>query len=172
MLPEDLNFFVFIGIGFAMMFVFIFLYVRDNETNKKLRTYEKSIDNLEKQLHKVQKKLKEQELEADDPAKNIQITVKQQVKEEVNSALVALHQTLESVEENLNHFKTQIDDKIDMLDERVKESAYLPSTVNNIDEGRIIQMFRDGWSIDSIAKELSIPKGEVEFTLKLTNLKS
>lgn len=171
MMGEDLNFFIFIGIGFAMIFVFIFLYVRDSETNKKLALFERSIDNIEKQLHKLQKKLKEQELESEDPSRNIELVVKQQIRSEMENASVSLFENLETLKEELEHFKEQIDDKMAVMDERVKETSYpLPSSINNLDEGRIIQMFRDGWSIDSIAKELSIPKGEVEFTLKLTNL--
>lgn len=32
-------------------------------------------------------------------------------------------------------------------------------------------MFRDGWSIDAIAKEMRLSKGEIEFTLKLADIK-
>ena len=53
----------------------------------------------------------------------------------------------------------------------MKEFAYTPTNPINIDEGRIIAMFKDGWSVDSIAKELRVGKGEVEFTLKFANLK-
>lgn len=64
----------------------------------------------------------------------------------------------------------ELENKILHLEERLKEFVYTPTNPTNIDEGRIISMFKDGWSIDSIAKELRIGKGEVEFTLKFANL--
>ena len=61
-------------------------------------------------------------------------------------------------------------DTLNLLEEKIKEVGYFPTNPNGVDESRIISMFKDGYSVDAIAKELRIGKGEVEFTLKLSNL--
>ena len=82
-------------------------------------------------------------------------------------SLKAQWQSHQKALENIEH----LENKIFSLEDRIKEFAYTPTNPTNIDEGRIISMFKDGWSVDSIAKELRIGKGEVEFTLKFANLK-
>ena len=81
-----------------------------------------------------------------------------------------LKSTLQTLQEEWRDYQEKIDNKTIILEERIKEFAYTPSNPTNIDEGRIISMYKDGWSVDSIAKELRVGKGEVEFTLKFANL--
>ena len=95
----------------------------------------------------------------------------------LNTQVVPLRADMESLKvqwqshqkalENIEY----LENKIFSLEDRMKEFAYTPTNPINIDEGRIIAMFKDGWSVDSIAKELRVGKGEVEFTLKFANLK-
>ena len=81
-----------------------------------------------------------------------------------------LRSQIERLNEEYKQYKEEVEGKVFTLEDRIKEFAYTPTNPSNIDEGRIISMFKDGWSVDSIAKELRIGKGEVEFTLKFANL--
>lgn len=158
------------GGALFLLLLLAYLYLKEMETNKRLRHFEKSIEELNKQLYKLQKKIKEDEVESEFSSSALSHSLRQEVKEAVNNAAAGIYQSVERVEALWMEHRDRVDEKIVILEERVKEMGYFPTSPNGVDEARILSMFKDGWSIDSIAKELRIGKGEVEFTLKLANI--
>lgn len=183
---SEMNIVLWGGIGVAIAFVLliVYLYLKEGENNKRARRYEKSIEELNKEIYRLTKRIKEQEGEVERFKVSIKAQIYQDTRLEMknlldanlNAQVAPLRNDMESLKmqwqeaksvlENVEHFGN----KIFALEERIKEFAYTPTSSTNIDEGRIISMFKDGWSVDSIAKELRIGKGEVEFTLKFANL--
>ncbi|TLD83584.1 hypothetical protein LS70_005205 [Helicobacter sp. MIT 11-5569] len=174
------------GIGIAIVFILliVYLYLKESENNKRTRRYEKSIEELNKEVYRLQKRIKEQESELERFKASIKAQIYQDTRLEMKNLLdtnlsaqvVPLRNDMESLKSQWQANKTHLENlehlehKIFALEDRIKEFAYTPTNPTNIDEGRIIAMFKDGWSVDSIAKELRIGKGEVEFTLKFANL--
>ena len=85
--------------------------------------------------------------------------------------MVNVYRQIEILEAQVNKEGDYIEEKIVGIEEKIREFGYFPTSSTNIDEKRIIGMFRDGWSIDAIAKEMRLSKGEIEFTLKLADIK-
>lgn len=174
------NMILWIGGGIALVFILliIYLYLKDYESARKARRYENSIEDLNKEIYRLQKKFKEQENDLEKFKQSFKQQIYQETRLEmknlIDSNLYAqispIKTHLSSLREKYEEYQDNIDNKIIALEERIKEFAYTPSNPNNIDERRIISMYKDGWSVDSIAKELRIGKGEVEFTLKFANL--
>ena len=174
------NMILWIGGGIALVFILliIYLYLKDYESARKARRYENSIEDLNKEIYRLQKKFKEQENDLEKFKQSFKQQIYQETRLEmknlIDSNLYAqispIKTHLSSLREKYEEYQDNIDNKIIALEERIKEFAYTPSNPSNIDEGRIISMYKDGWSVDSIAKELRIGKGEVEFTLKFANL--
>lgn len=172
---------LWVGVGVAVFFILLigYIYLKDSESNKRLGRFEKSIEELNKEVYRLQKKIKEEGAEFERFKTSIKSQIYQDMRQEMKSLLdssfASQVQPLRNQTQNLqtqwDDFKENIEGKLLGFDERIREFAYTPSNPTNIDEGRIIAMFKDGWSIDSIAKELRIGKGEVEFTLKFANLK-
>lgn len=187
MMINDANLLLWSGIGIAIVFILliVYLYLKEGENAKRSRRYEKSIEELNKEVYRLQKRIKEQENELEHFKTSIKAQIYQDVRLEIKNLLDSnLHTQVMPIKVEMESIKTQwndcknnlsnveeLENKIFQLEERLKEFAYTPSNPTNIDEGRIIAMFKDGWSIDSIAKELRVGKGEVEFTLKFANLK-
>jgi DNA-binding NarL/FixJ family response regulator len=44
------------------------------------------------------------------------------------------------------------------------------NNVSKHDESRIISLYKNGYTIEEIARELRIPAGEVEFIVKFSNI--
>lgn len=170
-MDNELIFIALAGLGVIVFMIFIFLFVKDSENTKKLRQFEKSIEDLNLQIYKLQKKLKESELTKDNPEKNMEHLLRIEFKKELASHEKNFQKAIESLESTLIHHKEELSDRISILEEKIRETLYLPPTSSIVDENKIISMFKNGWSIDSIAKELGISKGEVEFTLKLSNIR-
>ncbi len=149
---------VFVNFGMIVLFVliFIFFYIKDGESQRRLSRYEKSLDDLNKEIYKIQKFLKNNEIESsDDMQKNI--------KADFSNSLDDIYAIIEKDRE-------YVDNKLAHIEEKIKEINFFPSSASNVDDRKIIAMFKDGWSIESIARELMITKSEVEFTLKLANI--
>lgn len=145
-----------INIGIIILFVliFIFFYIKDGESQRRLAIYEKSLDDLNRELYRLNKMIKE--VSSVDTSKN-----------DFRNAVDDIYNVIEKDRE-------YVDNKLQILEDKIKEnSSYLQSTLSNVnvDDKRIISMFRSGLSVENIAKELMIAKSEVEFILKLADIK-
>lgn len=148
-----MNEMLLINVGIVVLFVliFIFFYVKDSESQRRLARCEKSLDGLNKDIFKLQKMLKNTpksaEMEFD------------------------FRKSLDDIYAIIEKDREYVDNKLTILEERLKENSLYPSSSSNIDDRRIIALFKDGWSIENIARELMITKSEVEFVLKLADIK-
>ena len=115
--------------------------------------------------------IKDNELENQLSSTALNTKIKTESIDAVNNALVNVYRQIEILEAQVNKEGDYIEEKIVGIEEKIREFGYFPTSSTNIDEKRIIGMFRDGWSIDAIAKEMRLSKGEIEFTLKLADIK-
>lgn len=144
-----------INIGIVVLFVliFVFFYIKDGESQRRLARYEKSLDDLNRELYRLNKMIKD--VSSIDTSKN-----------DFRNAVDDIYNVIEKDRE-------YVDSKLQILEDKIKEnSPYQQSALsNNVDDKRIISMFKGGWSVENIAKELMIAKSEVEFILKLADVK-
>lgn len=153
---------LFINISLVVLFVLVFayFYIKENELQKRLLRYEKSLDDVNKGLFNVQKFLKDNGVSNVGNSDDISVTIKQEIDHAVNDIYSIIEKDREYV-----------DNKLAILEDKIKDSNYFVNSASGIDDRRIISMYKDGWSVDAIARELRISKSEVEFTLKLANTK-
>lgn len=150
-----MNEMMIINVGIIVLFVliFIFFYIKDSESQRRLARFEHSLDELNKDLYKLQKALKS--MQSIDP---------QEIRMDFRKSLDDIYAIIEKD-------RDYVDNKLSVLEDRLKEYSFYPNqSSGNIDDRRIIAMYKDGWSIENIARELMITKSEVEFTLKLADL--
>ena len=151
--------------------VAFFNYTRNFEINKRIRRFEKGMEDINNEIFKIHKWIKDSELENQLSTTALHNKIKTESIDAVNNALVKVYRQIEILEAQVNKERDYIEEKIVSIEEKIREFGYFPSSNTNIDEKRIIGMFRDGWSIDAIAKEMRLSKGEIEFTLKLADIK-
>lgn len=159
-----------ISIG-IVCFVAFLNYTRNLDFNKKMRRFEKGMEDINNEIFKIHKWIKDNELENQLSTTALHNKIKTESIDAVNNALVNVYRQVEILEAQVNKEREYIEEKIVSIEEKIREFGYFPSSSTNIDEKRIIGMFRDGWSIDAIAKEMRLSKGEIEFTLKLADIK-
>lgn len=78
-------------------------------------------------------------------------------------------QEIQQIRDEIKTDRAYFEEKIINLSQRVKNFSAIEN-VRDIDEKQILRLFREGLSIESIAKELKIGRGEVEFILKISDL--
>lgn len=143
-----------LGIVGLFVVVFIFFYIKDGESQKRLLRYEKSLDDLNKEIYKIQKFLKNNNGEG---------AGQQNLSADFRNSVDDIYAIIEKDRE-------YVDNKLAIIEDKIKELNYFPSSSSNIDDRRVIAMYKDGWSVESIARELRITKSEVDFILKVANV--
>ena len=171
-----------IGIGVVILFILAYLYIKDLENAKKLKSYEKSIEELNKQMYSLRKIAKEYEenkhnVEVDSSnnkrhidakLNEIRAEIQNDVKQALNS-LAPLIGVLEDIQKAFQIHKNRVDRRMGEIEERVKAVISIPTISTSLDESKIVAMFKNGRTMAEIAKDLRVTKGEVELILKIAN---
>jgi len=156
----------------AMAFVFLillfYMHTKDSEVSKKFFLYEKAIEDLNKKIYDIEKKLKAKD----------DISHKEQLKEYVDEVL---EENLQKVtqfvvsfkseqEQELTDTKAQMMQKIDQIEDKVKNFVVMPESYQS-NEKKIVNLYNKGLSVSEIARNLRIGIGEVELVLKIEGIK-
>ena len=153
-----IEFIMFIGLSGFLFFLFLYMIKRDKMIDSKLLALENVIEEINRELFKLKK-----EKENDD-SKKLLIEMEENVEKLVDN--------IKKIEEkNIQHIK-ELEDKIEKVSSKVslKNKSPLELDINKIDEKKIINLYKNGYSVEDISKELMIPVGEVELVIKFQNL--
>ncbi len=156
----------------VLVFILFFLIsLRDQEVSKKLKVYEKIIEDLNQESHKVSKKIdtlvSDKSINIDD----IEVIIATEVKEKVEESLAPLIESIREIEGVMQNFQDEQIRRIDALEDGKKTVNFIAPNMVDSNEKLIISQFKKGKSEAMIAKDLRIGIGEVDLILKLANLK-
>jgi len=151
-------------ISVAVFFLFIFVYIRESAINKKLKLYEKTFDLLNQNIHRLEKELKKGQTTERDGA------FAGELEEFSEVSRVIIDKFHELQKDNLA-FKEELVERYMELESKVRPFTSVAPTSTGLDESKIVSLFSSGFSIEEIAKQLRIGTGEVEFVLKLHDIK-
>jgi len=77
---------------------------------------------------------------------------------------------LKRMQEDVQAIDAQIDARISSVESGVKQIS-IPSSIHGNDDEKILSLYKQGISLDTISRELHISKPEVEFVLKINKIK-
>ncbi|GAD19904.1 putative inner membrane protein [Helicobacter fennelliae] len=167
MIDEELFFICIGGLGFIVLCVLGYMIAKDKDATKRINRFESAIEAIAKEIYKIQKT--QQKIQ--ESQESAEFLGGDALQSGINDKIIDLNKKAMVLEENLKDLRNYFDEKYIGLENRMREYSSLSFSGGDIDEKKIIDMFQNGFSIDSIAKELRIGRGEVEFTLKLANIK-
>ena len=87
---------------------------------------------------------------------------------ELEQSLHLYHRELQK--DNLEFKESLVERYLD-LENKMKPLTSVTPSSTGLDENKIVSLFSNGFSIEEIAKQLRIGTGEVEFVLKLHDIK-
>jgi len=163
----------YLVVAMAAMILYLIYYVftKDSEYNKNIHyvasvaeELNREIFYLKKQLTDTQKNIKSNSsrMSDNDVYQEIERTVYDMVKP-ISLGLKRLEESVQSIDEH-------IDSRISSLESGVKQIS-IPTSIHGNDDEKIISLFKQGITLDTISKELHISKAEVEFVLKINKIK-
>lgn len=154
-------------LGSTALFLLVFIFIRDAKFERRFRSYERAIDILNRKNYELDKELKETTNSTQFNQK-----VANAVNEELGQFTQSLIKGLKDIQENNKKFQLSTDERIEKIESKIKEYFTMPSTNPMKDEGSVLRLYKEGYNLDEIAKELRMTVGEIEFILRLNQLKN
>ncbi|MGE4398787.1 MAG: hypothetical protein AB7D29_04610 [Campylobacterales bacterium] len=152
-------------ISIAVFFLFIFVYIRESAINKKLKLYEKTFDLINQNLHRLEKEVKAKSVAVKEGGMSAS-----ELEEFSEVSRVIIDKFHELQKDNLEFKESLVERYLD-LESKMKPLTSVTPSSTGLDENKIVSLFSNGFGIEEIAKQLRIGTGEVEFVLKLHDIK-
>jgi hypothetical protein len=162
-------------IALAVMVVGLIYYVitKEGEVSSQIRSIAKAVEDLHRELFMMDKRLK-QELEIitslQESVPREQHSLHAELGREVNEISVPILESLSQIEGSLSAYKEKTENRLRYLEERIRNLS-LPTSISGLDDEKVISRYNQGIEVDVIAKELRLSKAEVEFVLKINQLR-
>jgi hypothetical protein len=89
---------------------------------------------------------------------------------DIHEFSLPIMESLGHIEGTFSAYKEKTENRLRYLEERIRNLS-LPSSVSGLDDEKVIGRYNQGLEVDVIAKELRLSKAEVEFVLKINQLR-
>lgn len=170
----EINFqleYVVILMGLIILYLLYYVYTKDTTYSKNIRSVASVVEDLNRELYYLKKQLSETKTAFDANSKRMSDDeIYQEIERSVYDMVHPLSSALQQLQSNIDMIEAQIERRIIQLESGVKQFS-IPTSIHANDDEKIISLFKQGVSLDTIAKELHLSKPEVEFVLKINKIK-
>ena len=171
----DLNTFeieyVVIVMAGIILYLLYYVFSKDADYTKNIHSVASVVEELNQELYYVKKRLSDtQESIKNTPTRMNDDEIYQEIERSVYDMIQPITQGLQQLQENINAIDAQIDSRISSIESGVKQ-INIPSAIHANDDEKIITLFQQGISLETISKELHLSQPEVEFVLKINKIK-
>jgi len=168
----SINEYLILAIGAVVLILIYYIFSREAQQNRQIRVVASAIEQLNHQIFALEQNLKQQlaAIEADNKDILTPDDLRYELEVGVSEYSKPVQEQLSALQEDFNITKDQMQQRINSLEENIR-SLSLPSSVTGLDDERITLLYKQGVDVDTISKELRLSKAEVEFVLKINELK-
>ncbi len=171
---EALNFhieYVVAVMAGVIFYLAYYLFSKDAEYHKNIRSIATVVEELNRELFYLKKNLMETQKSLEQHSQRMSDDeIYQEIERSVYDFVQPLSMGLKQMQANIDAIDSQIESRVSSLESGVKQIS-IPSSVHGNDDEKILSLFKQGVSLDTISKELHISKPEVEFVLKINKIK-
>lgn len=146
---------------------------KENEVNTKLRAIAHAVEDLHREVYKLDKRVT-QEIEI---MTSLQATLPETARlanaktdQDMSELSAPIMESLDHIEGTFTAYKEKTENRLRYLEERIRNLS-LPTSISGMDDEKVISRYNQGMEVDLIAKELRLSKAEVEFVLKINQLR-
>ncbi|MDQ1298731.1 MAG: hypothetical protein QG558_1270 [Campylobacterota bacterium] len=164
-----------IVIALAVMILGLIYYSvnKENEVNMKLRAIAHAVEELHREMYKLDKRVT-QEVEIitslQESLPEAERITSTKVDQDMSEISIPIMDALEHIEGTFTAYKEKTENRLRYLEERIRNLS-LPTSISGMDDEKVISRYNQGMEVDLIAKELRLSKPEVEFVLKINQLR-
>ncbi|MDQ7045743.1 MAG: hypothetical protein Q9M32_07520 [Sulfurimonas sp.] len=163
--------YIVVAMAAVILYLLYFVYTKDNDYTKNIRSVASVVEELNREIYYLKKNMGETQKSIQ---KNTRGMSDAEIYEEIERSVYDMVQPLSSgfkqLQEHISNIDSQIDARISNLENGVKQFS-IPTSINGNDDEKILALFKQGITLETISKELNISQPEVEFVLKINKLK-
>jgi len=163
--------YIVVAMAGIILYLLYYVYAKDAQYSKNIRSVASVVEELNRELFylkttlsQTQENIKENSQHMTDEA------IYEEIERSVYDMVQPLSLGLNQLQENINTIDTEVENRISQLESGVKQIS-IPSSLHGNDDEKILSLFKQGVSIETISKELHISQPEVEFVLKINKIK-
>ncbi|MFT5659480.1 MAG: replicative DNA helicase [Sulfurimonas sp.] len=162
--------YILVGMAGIILYLLYYVYTKDALYNKNIHSVASVAEELNREIYYLKKNMTETQ-------KSIQQNTRgmsdKEIYEEIERSVYDMVQPLslgfKQLQENIIAIDSQIESRVSSLENGVKQFS-IPNSVNGNDDEKILSLYKQGISLETISKELNISQPEVEFVLKINKL--
>ena len=162
--------YILVGMAGIVLYLLYYVYTKDGEYNKNIRSVASVVEELNREIYYLKKNIAETQKSIQ---KNTRGMSDQEIYEEIERSVYDMVQPLSAgfkqLQENVIAIDSQIESRVSSIENGVKQFS-IPNSVNGNDDEKIISLYKQGITLETISRELNISQPEVEFVLKINKL--
>ena len=164
--------YVVVVMALIILYLLYYVYTKDTTYSKNIRSVASVVEDLNRELFYLKQQLEgaQKALSSSTKDRMSDEEIYQEIERSVYDMVHPLSMALKQLQENIDAIEGDIQQRIAQLESGVKQMS-LPSSIHANDDEKIISLFQQGVSVDTIAKELHLSKPEIEFVLKINKIK-
>ncbi|MGI7628619.1 DUF6115 domain-containing protein [Campylobacter coli] len=170
-MSNDVLYLVFMIV--LLVAILAYMNIKDKESSAKINKLQGVVEDITKELHYLRKELgvkdecdqEEEDYKITLLKEEIQITLEKQISAKITPVL----RTLKTMEHIIEDFQNEQQNRILNLEQKAQSMTKLTPNYDT-EEQKIVDLFKEGKSIEQIAKDLRIGTGNVELVLKFKQL--
>ncbi|MBU0720879.1 hypothetical protein KJ877_06010 [bacterium] len=163
--------YVIVAMSGVILYLLYYVFTKDSEYSKNIHSVASVVEELNRDIYYLKKKLVDNQKHLQDNSRNMSDEeIYEEIERSVYDMIQPLSLSLKQVKETIYTIDSQIDSRISSLESGVKQIS-IPSSIHGNDDEKIMSLYKQGVSLDTISKELHLSKPEVEFVLKINKIK-
>ena len=163
--------YIVVGMAAVILYLLYYVYSKDQDYNKNIHSVATVVEELNREIYYLKKNMTDTQKSIQKNSRGMSDEeIYQEIERSVYDMVQPLSQGLKQMQENITSIDMQVDSRVSSLENGVKQFS-IPTSIHGNDDEKIISLFKQGVTLDTISKELHISKPEVEFVLKINKIK-
>lgn len=163
--------YIVVAMAAIILYLLYYVYSKDADYSKNIRSVATVVEELNRELFYLKKNLVETQGSIKENSQRMNDEdIYEEIERSVYDMVHPLSQGLQQLQENINAIDSEINSRIAHLESGVKQIS-IPTSIHGNDDEKILSLFKQGVSLETISKELHISQPEVEFVLKINKIK-
>jgi hypothetical protein len=163
--------YIIVILGAIILYLLYYVFTKDAQYTRNIRSVASVVEDLNRELYYLKKKLDQTEGSIKDNSQRMNDDeIYQEIERSVYDMVHPLSLAIKQLQNNIDTIEHEMQTKMLQLESGVKQIS-IPASIHGNDDEKIISLFKQGVSVETISKELHLSKPEVEFVLKINKIK-
>ena len=163
--------YIIVAMAAMILFLLYYVFTKDAQYHKNIHSVASVVEELNRDIFYLKKKVVDTQHSITENSQRMNDDeIYQEIERSVYDMIQPISLGLKRMQEDVQTIDAQIAARISSLESGVKQIS-IPSSVHGNDDEKILSLYKQGVSLDTISRELHLSKPEVEFVLKINKIK-